>query len=187
VTAAHPDDGLDALVLDARAGSASAFTDLWQRLSPVVAGYVRGRGVRDAEDVTSEVFLTAYRGLDGFEGDGAAFRRRLFTIAHHRAVDAVRDQPRELGDAAYEHEEYHRTTHRAAAEPPGRIEHEATLRLLQQLPTDQRDVLLLRVVADLSVDEVSRVLDRSADAVRRLHRRALVQLRDLATPLGVRR
>jgi len=63
VTASHPDAGLDALVLDARAGSGAAFTDLWRRLSPVVAGYVRGRGVRDAEDVTSDVFLAAFRGL----------------------------------------------------------------------------------------------------------------------------
>jgi len=185
VTARHPDAGLDALVLDARAGSGAAFTDLWRRLSPVVAGYVRGRGVRDAEDVTSEVFLAAFRGLPGFDGDGAAFRRWLFTIAHHRAVDAVRHQARVAGDVPFEAGADHLdrrggAVRSAETEALRRIAGEAALRLVHGLPADQRDVLLLRVVADLSVEEVAVVLERSADAVRQLHRRALVRLRELA-------
>jgi RNA polymerase sigma factor (sigma-70 family) len=187
VTARHPDAGIDALVLDARAGSGAAFTDLWRRLSPVVAGYVRGRGVHDAEDVTSEVFLAAFRGLAGFDGDGAAFRRWLFTIAHHRAVDAVRRQSRVAGDVplAAEVLEWRGGTVRSAeTEALRRMTGEAALRLVHGLPADQRDVLLLRVVADLSVEEVAGVLERSADAVRQLHRRALVRLRELAADLG---
>jgi RNA polymerase sigma-70 factor (ECF subfamily) len=184
VTARHPDAGLDALVLEARAGSGAAFTDLWRRLSPVVAGYVRGRGVRDAEDVTSEVFLAAFRGLAGFDGDGAAFRRWLFTIAHHRAVDAVRRQSRVAGDVPLEAELLDRrggAVRSAETEALGRMAGEAALRLIDDLPADQRDVLLLRVVADLSVEEVAVVLERSADAVRQLHRRALTRLRERAT------
>jgi RNA polymerase sigma factor (sigma-70 family) len=189
VTARHPDVALDALVLDARAGSGAAFTDLWRRLSPVVAGYVRGRGVRDAEDVTSEVFLAAFRGLAGFDGDGAAFRRWLFTIAHHRAVDAVRRQSRVAGDVPLEAgaellDRRGRTAHSAETEALGRMAGETALRLVHGLPADQRDVLLLRVVADLSVEEVAGVLERSADAVRQLHRRALVRLRELAADVG---
>ena len=187
MTASHPDAGLDALVLDARAGSGAAFTDLWRRLSPVVAGYVRGRGVRDAEDVTSDVFLAAFRGLAGFDGDGAAFRRWLFTIAHHRAVDAVRRQTRTAGDVPLEADLADRRGGRARSaesEALGRMTGEAALRLVHGLPADQRDVLLLRVVADLPVEEVATVLERSADAVRQLHRRALLRLRELAADLG---
>ena len=183
MTTTHPDAGLDDLVLDARAGSGAAFTDLWWRLSPVVAGYVRGRGVRDAEDVTSEVFLAAFRGLPGFEGDGAAFRRWLFTIAHHRAVDAVRHQARTAGDVPLETEPLDSragVARSAETEALGRLASQAALRLVHGLPADQRDVLLLRVVADLSVAEVAAVLERSADAVRQLHRRALARLREAA-------
>ena len=185
MTARHPGTGLDDLVLDARAGSGAAFTELWWRLAPAVAGYVRGRGVRDAEDVTSEVFLAAFRGLPEFDGDGAAFRRWLFTISHHRAVDAVRRQARAAGDvpleAAADHLDRQGGSVRSAeTEALGRIAGEAALRLVHGLPADQRDVLLLRVVADLSVEEVAGVLTRSADAVRQLHRRALVRLREQA-------
>jgi len=158
-----------------------AFTRLWEELSPIVAGYVRGRGVRDCDDVTSEVFLAVFRGLGNFDGDGSSFRRWLFTIAHHRAVDALRQQTRHAGEVPFEGEHETRSRPSAEVEAIGRIEHRAALGLIHQLPADQRDVLLLRVVADLPVEEVALVLNRSADAVRQLHRRALTRLRDVAT------
>jgi DNA-directed RNA polymerase specialized sigma24 family protein len=160
---------LDALVVDARAGSVPAFTRLWDGLSPLVAGYLRGRGVRAVDEVTNAVFLAAFRGLDRFEGNAAAFRRRLFTIAQHRSVDALRHQPRTTGETR----------------PTG------ALRLLPGLPTDQRDVLLLRLVGDLSVEDVALVLGRTPEVIRQLHRRAQARLRQLATDpdsvTGVRR
>ena len=67
-------DDVDLLVGAARAGGAWAFGRLWERFSPVVHGYLRARGVRDPEDVTSEVFLAAFRRVGDFEGDGRAFR-----------------------------------------------------------------------------------------------------------------
>src|SRR3954447_11842587 len=84
---------LDLLVDAARASGRWAFGRLWEELSPAVAAYLRRRGVRDAEDVTSDVFLAAFRGIAGFEGDGAAFRAWLFTIAHHKGVDFIRRGP----------------------------------------------------------------------------------------------
>jgi RNA polymerase sigma factor (sigma-70 family) len=180
MTTAHSEEDLDVLVLDARAGSGTAFTRLWERLAPVVAGYIRGRGVREIDDVTSDVFLAAFRGLDGFDGDGPAFRRWLFTIAHHRAVDALRKQARLAGDVPFESVQDTRFERSAESEALSRLEHAAALRLVHELPDDQRDVLLLRVVAGLSVEEVAVVLERSSDAVRQLHRRALVRLRELA-------
>ena len=83
-------DDLDALVDAARAGGGWAFGRLWEQLAPSVAAYLRRRGVQDADDVTSEVFLAAFLGIARFRGDGPAFRAWLFTIAHHKGVDAVR-------------------------------------------------------------------------------------------------
>jgi RNA polymerase sigma-70 factor (ECF subfamily) len=83
-------DELDLLVDAARTGGGWAFGRLWEQLAPSVAAYLRGRGVRDADDVTSEVFLAAFRGIGRFHGDGVAFRSWLFTIAHHKSVDVHR-------------------------------------------------------------------------------------------------
>ena len=175
-----PDPLLDACVQDALDGSGMALTRLWELLSPAVAGYVRGRGVRDVDDVTSEVFLAALRNLDTFTGDGAAFRRWLFTIAHHRVVDAVRHQVRSGVEEPYNQQADTRTACSAESEAITRLDHAEAIRMIHDLSDDQRDVLLLRVVADLPVEEVSTVLDRSPDAVRQLHHRALTRLRAMA-------
>jgi RNA polymerase sigma factor (sigma-70 family) len=83
---------LDSWVQAARVGGEWAFSLLWEDLSGPVAGYLRARGVHDVEDVTSEVFLAAFKGIRGFQGNGDSFRSWLFTIAHHRSVDAIRHQ-----------------------------------------------------------------------------------------------
>lgn len=172
---------LDALVADARAGSPAAFTALWRQLSPVVAGYVRGRGVGDPDDLTSEVFLAAYQRLSQFVGGGADFRRWLFTIAHHRAVDDLRQRMRASVEEPYDPATDPRRSASAESEALARLAADDALALLAGLPDDQRNVLLLRVVGELPAADVALVLGRSPDAVRQLQHRALARLRrDLA-------
>jgi len=172
-----PVDTFDELVTAARAGGDWAFGRIWEELSPVVAGYLRGRGIPEVDDVTSEVFLAAFRGLATFEGDGPQFRSWIFTIAHHRGVDALR-----AGTAAGTHVEY-------SAQTDARVSDSAedaalsTVRLtelgvfLDQLTPDQREVVLLRFVADLSLEQVSEVTGRPVGAVKQLQRRGLLALR----------
>ena len=183
VTAPRDPPAFDALLEEALAGSRAAFGDLWRVLSPAVAGYVRGRGVRDPDDVTSEVFLAAFQRLPQFSGDGAAFRRWLFTIAHHRAVDRIRAQARR-DEVPYSPELDPRRAGDVAAEVLTRLEGERAHALLATLPADQRDVLLLRLVADLPVADVAVVLGRSPAAVRQLQVRALARVRrQIAAPV----
>lgn len=168
---------LDLLVDAARAGGGWAFGRLWEQLSPAVHAYVRGRGATDPDDTTSEVFLAAFTRIDRFQGDGRDFRSWLFTIAHHKAVDAVRrgarprevptDEALDLGPLA------------ASAEDDAlsRLADQAVLRLLDTLTPDQRSVLLLRVIGDLSLEETARVVGRPVGAVKALQHRALARLR----------
>ncbi len=171
------DEHLDGLVEAARAGGTWAFGRLWELLSPVVAGYLRGRGVRDVDDVTSQVFLSAFQGIGGFTGDGAAFRRWLFTIAHHRGVDDVRATVRRAPEVAYEPQDDPRTSPSAESDALTALSSDDVSALLDVLPCDQRHVLLLRVVGDMSVDDAAVVLERSPEAVRQLQHRALNRLR----------
>jgi RNA polymerase sigma-70 factor (ECF subfamily) len=57
--------------------------------------------------------------------------------------------------------------------------------LCEQLPPDQRDVLLLRLVGDMTVEQVAASLDKSRGAVKALQRRALVRLRSEIERQGV--
>jgi RNA polymerase sigma-70 factor (ECF subfamily) len=167
---------LDALVAAAQAGGDWAFERLWQELSPAVAGYLRGRGTPDPDDVTSEVFLAAFRQLGSFVGDGASFRSWLFTVAHHKGVDAVRRAAREPAVDPYQPNTDPRQVDSAEVAALAAVESEEIRTLLASLTADQADVMLLRVLGGLTIAEIARLTGRSEGAVKQLQRRAVAQL-----------
>jgi RNA polymerase sigma-70 factor (ECF subfamily) len=166
------------------AGSSARLADaLYRAHAPAVLGYLRGLGIPDAEDVTGEVFVSVVRDLHRFRGDDAGLRRWLFTIAHHRAVDAVRKRTRRREEAVDPTEL--RSAPVAADDPAEQV----TARLsalpaflaLDRLTLDQRSVVLLRLVADLSVAETAEILGKEPGAVKTLQRRALAALHRAVT------
>jgi RNA polymerase sigma-70 factor (ECF subfamily) len=166
-----------ALVLaDAQAGEPWALQHLFAQLGPGVVGYFRTQGVRDTDEFANEVFLRAFRRLGDFTGPEAAFRSWVFTIAHHLLVDDRRRTGRapqlvELGAVA--------EIHGGDAEADGMhalSEHDVR-QLLAHLSPDQRDVIVLRMVADLSIDDVAHTLGKRVGAVKALQRRAIAALR----------
>ena len=169
-------EGLEDLVGRAREGAPDAFAALYERLAGPVAGYLRARGVPDVEDATSEVFLAVLTGVARFEGDGDHFRAWVFTIAHRRAVDRWRRASRTPHIEPIEE---------APAPVVASAEDDAldalgtsqVLALLDRLSPDQRDVLTLRFVADLSLEQVALVLGKREGAIKSLQHRALARLR----------
>ncbi|MGZ4591756.1 MAG: RNA polymerase sigma factor [Actinomycetes bacterium] len=169
-------EDVETLVLAARAGGGWAFAELWTQLSPAVLGYLRGRGVPDAEDVTSETFLAVFARIGSFRGDASGFRSWLFTIAHHKGVDALRRGPgcheRATGDVR--DDRIAASAEELALESLG---NEQVTRLLATLTGDQAEVLLLRVVGELSLEETAVVVGKPVGAVKQLQRRGLARLR----------
>ncbi|HSI79410.1 MAG TPA: sigma-70 family RNA polymerase sigma factor [Solirubrobacterales bacterium] len=172
------DDRFEQLLTAARAGVEPAWRELYDELSPAVLGYLRARGAGEPEDLTGEVFLQVVRDLNRFDGDWRGFRAWVMTIAHHRLLDEGRSRSRRPVEPVAE-----------PPEPAGAVvvgvEDAAELRLgleratamLSDLSADQRAVLLLRVVADLTIDEVARVVGKRPGAVKQLQRRALLAVR----------
>lgn len=168
----------------ARAGRRGAREQLYRALAPRVAAYLRTQGVHDVAGVTNDVFVSVFRALDRFSGNAARFRSWVFTIAHTMAIDEQRYRARgrragvvvPLTDAV--------------DRPAGDVEEDAleilgtgdVSRLLDALTRDQRAVLLLRVVADLSVEETAAALGKAPGAVRVLQHRAIAALRRLLVP-----
>lgn len=167
----------DDVLAAAQAGAAWAFERLYRDLSPAVTGYLRLHGAAEPDDLASETFLGVFTGLAGFRGDEAALRAWVFTIAHRRLVDDWRRRGRrpqttdDPGDLA--------------VHPGGDVEDDALERIgagaVEQmcagLPADQRAVLLLRILADLTVEQVAQVMGRSTASVKALQRRGLRALR----------
>lgn len=169
----------DDVLMAAQSGAGWAFTRLYEELAGVVTGYLRQQGAREPDDVASETFLHVFNGIGGFEGDEDAFRSWVFTIAHRRLIDERRRlgrRPELAADAEVD------------AEPdPGPAPDHTVVddarwqeleRHLAVLTPLQRDVVLLRVVAGLTVTETAAMLDRSEDAVRQLQHRGLRALEE---------
>lgn len=167
------------LVAAARAGHAWALTEIWQRHSPAVLGYLRGRGVPDAEDMTSDVFVSVFERIGKFHGDDSDLRAFVFTIAHHRLVDDVRRRTRRGPAVAYDADADARTHPSAETEALDRLTDRRVRELLEELSPDQREVLLLRVIADLSLEQTADVVGKRVGAVKALQHRALAALRRL--------
>jgi RNA polymerase sigma factor (sigma-70 family) len=172
----HPSASLGHLVEAARGGSSIAFEQLYRTLAGQVSSYLRWHRASDPDGLTNDVFVQVHRNLAGFEGDEKGFRSWVFTIAHHRMIDDRRRasrQPRVEGEGVDEH----MSTGDVEDDVLAWLAFDRVRDLLAVLSPDQRDVVLLRIVADLSVDEVARLLGKREGAVKALQHRALAALR----------
>jgi RNA polymerase sigma-70 factor (ECF subfamily) len=161
----------------AQAGASWACTRLWTDHAPAVAAFLSARGSREPDDLTSEVFLTVFDRLGTFRGDAAAFRSFVFSIAYRRLVDELRMRGRRGETVELIAEEDPRRASSAEDEAEVRLGDRRALALIDALPADQRDVMVLRIVADLTVEQVAAVLGKREGAVKALQRRALERLR----------
>jgi RNA polymerase sigma factor (sigma-70 family) len=165
-------------VLDAaRSGAPWAFERLWAELSSAVAGYFRGHGAAEPDDLTSEVFLGVFAGLKSFTGSEEKFRSWVFTIAHHRLVDERRRKVRRYWTTTADLSILDQMGGDAEADALDVLGNQRVAELCAGLSPDQREVLLLRVVADLTVEQVATVLGKTVGGVKATQRRALSSLR----------
>jgi RNA polymerase sigma-70 factor (ECF subfamily) len=179
------DDGFDALVRRARDADERAFAMLVEPLVPKLRGYLRGIGRDEVDDLLDEVLFTVYRRLDRFTGDEQGFRGWVFAIAHNTAIDHYRrrrrrPEPVDTSDPRYL---AMAGTQRGADDViADQVLEQRLLDVLSRLPAAQRQVLLLRTVADLGVEETAAAVGRSPGAVRVLQHRALASVRRLIAP-----
>ena len=172
-------EGFEACWQQHAAGRSAAWRRFYLELQPALVGYLRGRGCASPEDVASETLLQVVRDLRSFTGTEANFRSWVFSIAHHRMIDAARRDSVPGPPTAAETEVLeaclaphpHR---RGGADNLGGAELE---HLLAACTTDQRDVLLLCYVADLRLHQAAEVLGKEYNAVKATHRRAISALR----------
>lgn len=181
---------LDVLASRAAQSDAAATTELLRQVQPMVVRYCRARLGRagggthtTADDVAQEVCLAVLHALPRYRDQGRPFAAFLFRIAANKVTDAYRVAARELGVPM-------QTVPDTAAPDVGpegyAIEADASRRmrdLLDTLPSQHRDVLLLRIAAGLSAEETGRALGMSAGSVRVTQHRALNRLRRTVDPM----
>ncbi|MEO7348318.1 MAG: sigma-70 family RNA polymerase sigma factor [Terrimesophilobacter sp.] len=165
------------LLAAAQTGEQWAFATLWVEYAPAVTAFLRARGSREPDDITSEVFIAVFERLPQFVGGEAEFRSFLFSITYRRLVDEFRMRARRGESSEWTAEKDPRRSPSAEQEAFDRVADGAALALIDTLPEDQRNVLALRIIADLSIDQIATVLDKRPGAIKALQRRALERLR----------
>jgi RNA polymerase sigma-70 factor (ECF subfamily) len=173
------EDEFEQALMQARAGDEAGFAVLWRSLNPALVRFLRGlAGPDDAADVASTVWMDVVQGLDGFAGAEPGFRAWVFTIARRRVIDLHRANSRRP-QRTFDHDD---ADDRAGASPDpaslieAQSSTDAAIALIGTLPPDQAEVLLLRVVADLDVATVARMVGKRPGTVRVLAHRGLRRL-----------
>jgi RNA polymerase sigma-70 factor (ECF subfamily) len=148
--------------------------------------YLRVVAAENAEDIAAETWVQVVRGLPKFTGDESAWRAWLFTTARRRLLDQVRLRKRHPAEPLDEISPA--DVPRAAGAEQVAMENIATesaMALLSQLPEQQAEVILLRVVAGLDTDVVAEMLGRTPGAIRVAAHRGLRKLAALLSGAGV--
>lgn len=172
--------GFDSLLTAAQTGAPWALERLYHAMAPAVLGYLRVQGAAEPDDVTNEVFLGVLTKVGSFRGPEEKFRSWVFTIAHSRLIDQRRRAGRrpqsidEYGDADVDV-----AGGDAEDDALRRMSEERVRKLCGRLVPDQRDVLLLRLMAGLSIEAIAAALGKSEGAVKALQRRGLANLRKI--------
>ncbi|WP_411955234.1 RNA polymerase sigma factor [Alkalibacillus sp. S2W] len=137
--------------------------------------YYTGR--RDPEDLVQEVFIKALKGLDKFSGDSSP-KTWLFSIARNVAIDEIRKQKRRGSDQQVNLDEAYNIGHNETPDQLVLIDerHQELYNAIHQLKSSYKDVVMLRGIKELSVDETAKVLNWSNQKVRTTYSRALKAL-----------
>jgi RNA polymerase sigma-70 factor (ECF subfamily) len=168
-------------------GDGAAFEVLYRRHEARVFRFLL-RTLRDdagANDVMQEVWFAVARGADRYTPT-AKFTTWLFTIAHHRMVDAIRARrPTEMIDLNGDSGErllLDLPPADARTEPLNALQIEdqtaAVLRAVEQLPAEQRAAFLLQAEGELSVEEVAAATGTSFETAKSRLRYARTKLRE---------
>lgn len=162
----------------ARAGEGWAMRALYESVVDRVASYARGQGAEDPDALANETLYRSLSRVGEFAGDEAGFRSWVFTIAHNLIIDDRRRQvrrPQSVDDGTV-------VDLASPVDGPETValsncSAEELVAAVHELTDSQRDVLLLRVIADLSLDEVATLTGRPVGAVKALQHRGLASLR----------
>lgn len=169
---------LDEALARASAGDEAGFLQLWRALQPPLLRFLRVIGCDDPEDVASETWLQVVRDLARFTGGEEDFRRWLFTIGRHRAIDAARARSRRPATTVSTGLEILPDHHLVEDQVLDGMSVRQALALLAGLSADQAEAVALRVIAGLETPDVARILGKSAGAVRVALHRGLRTLAD---------
>jgi RNA polymerase sigma-70 factor (ECF subfamily) len=148
--------------------------EVYRAFAPAVLGFFRGHGMREPEDLTGDVFVSVTEHLARFRGSDSALRRWVFTVAHHRMIDEFRrtGRPIVMPDISGS---------RRSVDDVEPLDADL-VRAISDLTDEQREIVVMRFVADLSLHDVAKITGRSTGAVKMAQARGIAALHEALSP-----
>ena len=157
-----------------RGGDNGAWQTFYDQLAPELRAYIARLGARDPDDLLGETMMQIVRDINKFSGTPTEIRAWSFRIAHNRVIDASRRRKTRPAEVLIDE-----TLDSVSAQVPltALPDTAALSDLLQGLTPDQRSIVWLRYVTELTLDETAAVVGKSPEAVAAMTYRALTSLR----------
>jgi RNA polymerase sigma-70 factor, ECF subfamily len=173
-------DGEQKLIRDAIRGSSSAFGTLYDTYQPMIYRFVLVKvGSREeAEDITHQVFLSAWQNVRTYKHRGHPFSSWLYQIARNQVIDHYRAKKGDLSIDAVD-PEYFATSGSVTAELAAKLEIEKVRHAVEQLKPDYQDVIIMRFIEDISLKETAAIMNKTEGAIKLIQHRAVKELQKI--------
>lgn len=176
---------VERLVVESQKGNAESFGELYDIFIDGIYRYMFFRvGEHEAEDLTELVFLKAWENIRQYKSSNSGFSSWIYRIAHNLVIDYYRlykHRTEELSENVVDHRLEAQTMERAHRS----LNNGIVTSSLMQLPSDYRQILVLKFVEDLSYGEIGEIMGRTQAALRILQLRALRKLKQLLDERGI--
>lgn len=166
------------LVKKAQSGENKAFGELYDKYIVRIYRFVfiKVTSKHDAEDLTSQIFMSAWQNIRNFEFQGFPFSSWLYKIASNTVIDFYRTR-KQTESIQFVAEETFAEFPEFSENIDQALELQIIKRGVQKLESDQQNVLIMKFVDELSNKEIAGALGKSEGAVRVIQHRALKQLK----------
>jgi len=180
-----PDKSDEEIIALYKSGERDAFRYLIEKYTASIYNFTaRLAGRENAPDLVQEIFIKVWRKIDRFDAEKAGFKTWLFTIARNTAFDFLRRKKIPTFTETFDEQEEESFVETIPDEnllPDEALqklqEAEALNKLLEKLPVNYKTILVLHYQADLTFEEIGKILNKPLNTVKSYHHRAITELK----------
>lgn len=174
-------DGEEKLIDRAVGGDSSAFGALYDHYQPMIYRFVLVKTGRreEAEDLTHQVFLSAWQNVRNYKHRGYPFSSWLYQIARNQIVDYYRSKKNDVSLDEGDPELFMPSTAEDPADISVKLAVEKVFSAMKKLKPEHGEVIMLRFVEDLSLRDTAKALKKTEGAVKLMQHRAIKELKKI--------
>ncbi|MEK7195397.1 MAG: sigma-70 family RNA polymerase sigma factor [Patescibacteria group bacterium] len=173
-------DGEEKIIKRAVEGKSSAFGSLYDHYHSKIYRFVLMKVSRreEAEDITHQVFLSAWQNIKSYKDLGYPFSSWLYRIARNQVADYYRSKKSESSLENFD-PEYFISPATISLDLSLKMEMEKVILAIRKLKPEYQDVIIMRFVEDMPVKETAEAIQKSEGAVKLLQHRAIKELKKI--------